>query len=95
VGLKADCLAYIKEVWADMRPLSLRKKMDEWAKNPPPPPPPPDPNRPREKSVVDKLCEGEHPVEAGLHPEKNGKALQGGDRSRVCPYQVHPDERRH
>ena len=28
-GPKADCLAYIKEVWTDMRPLSLRKKMDE------------------------------------------------------------------
>lgn len=26
-GLKADCLAYIKEVWTDMRPLSLRQKM--------------------------------------------------------------------
>ena len=26
---KADCLAYIKEVWIDMRPLSLRKKMEE------------------------------------------------------------------
>jgi MbtH protein len=23
-GLKAECLAYIKEVWTDMRPLSLR-----------------------------------------------------------------------
>jgi MbtH protein len=29
VGLKAECLAYIKEVWTDMRPLSLRKKMEE------------------------------------------------------------------
>jgi MbtH protein len=28
-GPKAECLAYIKEVWNDMRPLSLRKKMDE------------------------------------------------------------------
>ena len=27
-GPKADCLAYIKEVWTDMRPLSLRKAMD-------------------------------------------------------------------
>lgn len=27
-GTKAECLAYIKEVWTDMRPLSLRKKMD-------------------------------------------------------------------
>jgi MbtH protein len=28
-GPKAECLAYIKEVWTDMRPLSLRKKMEE------------------------------------------------------------------
>jgi MbtH protein len=26
-GTKSECLAYIKEVWKDMRPLSLRKKM--------------------------------------------------------------------
>jgi MbtH protein len=26
-GTKQECLAYIKEVWTDMRPLSLRKKM--------------------------------------------------------------------
>jgi MbtH protein len=31
-GAKADCLAYIKEVWTDMRPLSLRKKMEEMAR---------------------------------------------------------------
>ena len=27
-GTKAECLAHIKEVWVDMRPLSLRKAMD-------------------------------------------------------------------
>jgi MbtH protein len=27
-GSKAECLAFIKQVWVDMRPLSLRKKMD-------------------------------------------------------------------
>ena len=27
-GTKAECLAHIKEVWTDMRPLSLRRKMD-------------------------------------------------------------------
>jgi uncharacterized protein YbdZ (MbtH family) len=70
VGPKAECLAYIKEIWTDMRPLSLRKKMEEMAKNPLPLPPPPDPNKPREKSLVDRLCEGDHPVEAGLRPEK-------------------------
>jgi MbtH protein len=28
-GSKAECLAHVKQVWTDMRPLSLRKKMDE------------------------------------------------------------------
>ncbi|WP_018267993.1 MbtH family protein [Methylosinus sp. LW4] len=28
-GPKAECLAYIKEVWTDMRPLSLRRQMAE------------------------------------------------------------------
>lgn len=27
-GTKQECLDYIKEVWTDMRPLSLRKKME-------------------------------------------------------------------
>ncbi|HRI70928.1 MAG TPA: MbtH family protein [Polyangium sp.] len=31
-GKKAECLAYIEEVWTDMRPLSLRKKMEEAAR---------------------------------------------------------------
>ena len=30
-GRKEECLAYIKEVWTDMRPLSLRKWMEEQA----------------------------------------------------------------
>lgn len=28
IGAKAECLAYINEVWTDMRPAGLRKKMD-------------------------------------------------------------------
>ena len=74
VGLKADCLTFIKEVWTDMRPLSLRKKMEEMAKNPPPAPAVP--NRPQEKSLVERLCEGDHPVEAGLRPEKTVKLFK-------------------
>jgi MbtH protein len=27
-GTKDDCLAYVKEVWTDMRPLSLRRRME-------------------------------------------------------------------
>jgi MbtH protein len=30
-GCKQECLAWIKEVWTDMRPLSLRKRMEEAA----------------------------------------------------------------
>jgi MbtH protein len=28
-GNKADCLQYVKEVWTDMRPASLRKQIAE------------------------------------------------------------------
>jgi MbtH protein len=32
-GVKEECLAHIKEVWTDMRPLSLRKQMAEQLKH--------------------------------------------------------------
>jgi MbtH protein len=28
-GTKAECLAYIDQVWTDMRPLSLRRQMEQ------------------------------------------------------------------
>lgn len=31
-GLKSECLAYIGEVWKDMRPLSVRKSMEAQAR---------------------------------------------------------------
>jgi MbtH protein len=31
-GPKAECLAYIKEIWTDMRPLSLRREMEQREK---------------------------------------------------------------
>jgi MbtH protein len=30
-GCKQDCLDYIKAVWTDMRPLSLRQRMEDTA----------------------------------------------------------------
>ena len=30
-GAEAECLAHIDEVWQDMRPASLRRKMDQEA----------------------------------------------------------------
>ncbi|MGI2906697.1 MULTISPECIES: MbtH family protein [Tolypothrichaceae] len=32
-GTKEECLAYIKEVWTDMRPLSLRQQMEKSAQS--------------------------------------------------------------
>lgn len=29
MGSKQECLEFIKEVWTDMRPLSLRRRMEE------------------------------------------------------------------
>ncbi len=83
-GSRAECLAYIKEVWTDMRPLSLIKKMEEMEKK--------RPELEREETrrkeeaknkpkdprddLVKYLSEGEHPVEASLRPEKNVQALK-------------------
>jgi len=38
-GRKAECLAHIDEVWTDMRPLSLRKYMEEQERAPAEPEP--------------------------------------------------------
>jgi uncharacterized protein YbdZ (MbtH family) len=82
-GLKAECLAHIKEVWTDMRPLSLRKKMEEFAKNPPPTPPLFNPEAPREKSFVERLCDGDHLVEVGLRPRTANLFKESIDRGYV------------
>jgi uncharacterized protein YbdZ (MbtH family) len=80
-GTKAECLDYIKEVWTDMRPLSLRRQMEEEersrAQSPPPPPPSDeDLDQSREYNVVEYLCEGDHPVEVSLRPETSVPAFQ-------------------
>jgi MbtH protein len=31
-GAKQACLDHIEKTWTDMRPLSLRKKMEQWEK---------------------------------------------------------------
>jgi uncharacterized protein YbdZ (MbtH family) len=73
-GPKSECLAYVKEVWGDMTPLSLRKHMEEFAKNPAPHPVSRE-SRPYE-SLVDRLCTGDHHVEVSLRPEKTARAFK-------------------
>ncbi len=74
-GSKQECLDHIEQVWTDMRPLSLRKKMEEWERNPPPPRPYSDP-RPEGRSLVERLSEGDHPVEIKLRPENTPAAVK-------------------
>lgn len=73
-GTKAECLAYIKELWTDMRPLSLRKKMEEMANNPPAPPPPT--NTEPHESLVDRLSTGDHAIVVSLRPTSSAKAFK-------------------
>jgi uncharacterized protein YbdZ (MbtH family) len=79
-GAKPECLAYIKEVWTDMRPLSLRKQMEEAARRraqePPPPPNAERAHTPKEDDLVSRLSKGEHLVESSLRPEKTVQALK-------------------
>lgn len=82
-GLKPECLEYVKEVWTDMRPLSLRKKMEEMEARRPElekeearriKEAESTPKDPRD-DLVSFLSDGDHPVEAGLRPEKSVKLL--------------------
>ena len=60
-GTKDECLDHIEKVWTDMRPLSLRKQMEEWERNPPPAPEP----LPEDDAapLVERLSGEGHPVE--------------------------------
>lgn len=66
-GSKDTCLAHITEVWTDMRPLSLRRQMEEWERNPPPPPEPlPLDDAP---PLVERLAGDDHRVEVRTRAE--------------------------
>jgi uncharacterized protein YbdZ (MbtH family) len=80
-GSKAECLDYIKKVWTDMRPLSLRRQMEEAVQN-----------QSRLHStatapyafsadstgddLVKRLSEDRCPVEVGLRPERTIQELK-------------------
>lgn len=74
-GLKAECLSHIENIWKDMRPLSLRKQMEDAAQSPQPVEAPL-PETSNEDHLVQHLATGSHPIEMGLRPEKTVKALQ-------------------
>lgn len=79
-GTKQECLDYIGEVWTDMRPLSLRKHMEEMqrqaasTKDATEATPEEDWNR--GPTLVEQLCEGRHPVIASLRPAQTAQAFK-------------------
>jgi uncharacterized protein YbdZ (MbtH family) len=84
-GSKSECLAYIQEVWIDMRPLSLRKQMEEAARHREQLGPPSSlENAPATEALeetpqddlVQRLCTGVHPVEVIVRPEQSAQALK-------------------
>jgi uncharacterized protein YbdZ (MbtH family) len=76
-GTKQECLDYIKEVWTDDRPLSLRKEMEEAARRAAEAPESPAPAAAPEKDdLVERLSEPGQPVEVSLRPEKSVEAFR-------------------
>ncbi len=79
-GPKAECLAYISKVWTDMRPLSLRKHMEDAARHQAEYPQvsllPTNPELSKPDDLVARLAKGVHPVEVGLHSEKTAEAFK-------------------
>jgi len=76
-GPKSECLSYIKDVWTDMRPLSLQKAMEQSERASPPD----DTSKTsvvtsETTSPVHRLMQGDHPVEAIVKPARNIEAFK-------------------
>jgi MbtH protein len=70
-GTKQECLDYIKEYWTSMRQQSLRNRMEEEEqalkeKTEENSQPPSAPDRSKEKSLLEKLSGGDHPIHVGF-----------------------------
>lgn len=72
-GSEQECLEHIEQVWTDMRPASLRRFMAEHADDLPVAD---DGFADDGPTLVDRLTEGEHPVEVALRPERSLSAFR-------------------
>jgi uncharacterized protein YbdZ (MbtH family) len=73
-GSKADCLAYINEVWTDLRPLSLRRQLEGGARRLPQQPLQPENGEP--ETLIDRLAHGRHSVVVSVWPESSVAAFK-------------------
>jgi uncharacterized protein YbdZ (MbtH family) len=80
-GPKAECLEYINEVWTDMRPLSLRRKMEAQQRRSEEPRAEEEEPRAEEydpgSSLASRLSNDEHEVEVWLGSEPSFDAFLG------------------
>ena len=74
VGSKTECLDYIELVWTDMRPLSLRRHLEEVARHPPMETVPAEPET--GDDLVTRLCTGEHPLKAAMRVQRTAQAFK-------------------
>ena len=91
-GTKTECLAYIEEVWTDMRPLSLRQQMAEQARlqpsaashdTPQPAAAGGNPSAPVMDALVQRLAAGDHPVVASRAQDSVEELRQSIERGYV------------
>lgn len=76
-GDKDECLAYIQEVWTDMRPKSVRLQMEERAESLRPPPAADEaPTEAEVDELVLRLSEGRHPVTASPGNHRTWEGLR-------------------
>jgi uncharacterized protein YbdZ (MbtH family) len=80
-GSRQMCLDHVAAVWKDMRPLSLRRHMEELAQHQdagtaPLPEAEPLSGDHAADNLVNRLCSGDHAVELVLRPEKTREALE-------------------
>ncbi len=90
-GTKAECLAYIEEVWTDMRPRSLREQMERAGSEPAVAPIP----LPEGPTVVERLSQADHPVEVVGLGEDPLAAATGAHRARARHGAISRDPGRH
>ena len=75
-GLKSECLDYINEVWTDMRPLSLRNKMEEIGKAKTGNTNQASESTTKKDKLLIRLSSGKHPVEIDRIEKTDGKDIQ-------------------
>lgn len=75
-GQKSECLAHIRTVWTDLRPLSVRRNTNAADQKRHGDPEPGGPPAPPEDDLVARLSAQEHQVEPVLRPDRSARALK-------------------